>query len=206
MLMTKVKNNKNIELTCSIGDMEKEWRESLPRLTDKEWLEIFPEAKNTIRQKTADFKKLKGQLFNLIGKKMAWIKKNVSPENQWFWRELIKAIDAKELLKVEKDLLRFRRMVSETNEADRRNWVGEKEINMALAVPIETLISQPLIKRGHTLVGLCPLHDEKTPSFHVYPETNSCWCYGCNQGGNTINLMMLLHGYSFQEAVRSLIN
>lgn len=40
-----------------------------------------------------------------------------------------------------------------------------------------------LKRRGRTQVGLCPFHNEKTPSFVVYPETQSFYCFGCGAGG-----------------------
>ncbi len=43
---------------------------------------------------------------------------------------------------------------------------------------------------GQNLTARCPLpgHDDKTPSFYVYPETGSCWCFGCLRGGDVVNL------------------
>ena len=51
---------------------------------------------------------------------------------------------------------------------------------------IETAISQyvNLKRRGKNLVGLCPFHSEKTPSFTVYPENGSFYCFGCGVGGD----------------------
>ena len=42
-----------------------------------------------------------------------------------------------------------------------------------------------LKRRGKTLLGLCPFHNEKTPSFNIYPENNSFYCFGCNKGGRS---------------------
>ena len=51
---------------------------------------------------------------------------------------------------------------------------------------IETTISQyvNLKRRGKNLIGLCPFHSEKTPSFTVYPESASFYCFGCGAGGD----------------------
>ena len=43
-----------------------------------------------------------------------------------------------------------------------------------------------LKKRGNTYVGLCPFHNEKTPSFTVYPATQSFYCFGCGAGGDAV--------------------
>ena len=58
-------------------------------------------------------------------------------------------------------------------------------------IDIETVISSHvnLKRRGKTLVGLCPFHNEKTPSFTVYPESRSFYCFGCGAGGDAITFV-----------------
>ncbi|MCM1364088.1 MAG: DNA primase [Faecalibacterium sp.] len=71
---------------------------------------------------------------------------------------------------------------------------------------IEQLISGyvPLKRRGKNLVGLCPFHNEKTPSFTVYPETQSYYCFGCGAGGEAINFIRRIENLDYIEAVRFL--
>ncbi len=52
--------------------------------------------------------------------------------------------------------------------------------------------------------GLCPLHQEDMPSFTVYPETGSFFCFGCDEGGDIFDLVMLKENISFPEAVEKL--
>ena len=56
---------------------------------------------------------------------------------------------------------------------------------------IEELIGQyvHLRRRGRTLTGLCPFHNEKTPSFTVYPDTQSFYCFGCGAAGDAITFV-----------------
>lgn len=61
-----------------------------------------------------------------------------------------------------------------------------------------------LRKRGKTYTGLCPFHNEKTPSFVVYPETQSFYCFGCGAGGSTINFIMRYKNLEYIEAVKEL--
>ena len=61
-----------------------------------------------------------------------------------------------------------------------------------------------LRRRGKNLVGLCPFHNEKTPSFCVYPENNSFYCFGCNKGGDIISFIMGVENLDFAEAVKFL--
>jgi hypothetical protein len=182
-----------------LDDLEQEWRQSLPRYTDKELLEIFPEAKNVVREKIKKLEEIQTKLSNSIKEKLAIIKYRIADEfTQWFWREWVKATDGERLLEVEKRLDDLKWSLRNKPLAGR---ITDEQIRQALSVPIERLISQPLRRRGKTFVSLCPFHKEQHASFHIYPETNTCWCYGCNQGGNTINLVRLLHGFSFKEAI-----
>jgi DNA primase len=61
-----------------------------------------------------------------------------------------------------------------------------------------------LKRSGRGWVGLCPFHQEKTPSFHVNPERGFFHCFGCNAGGNAFTFLMRISGLTFPEAVRSL--
>ncbi len=58
--------------------------------------------------------------------------------------------------------------------------------------------------RGRMMVGLCPFHQEKTPSFTVYPETQHYHCYGCKQSGDVFSFLMEREGISFREAMETL--
>ncbi len=61
-----------------------------------------------------------------------------------------------------------------------------------------------LRKRGNDLVGLCPFHGEKTPSFHVHPDRGFFKCFGCGKGGDVIKFAQELEGLPFPEAARLL--
>ena len=70
---------------------------------------------------------------------------------------------------------------------------------------IESVISSSITlkRRGKTLVGLCPFHNEKTPSFTVYPESNSFYCFGCGTGGDVISFVRRMENLDYIEAVKS---
>ncbi len=71
---------------------------------------------------------------------------------------------------------------------------------------IENAISQyvNLKRRGKNLVGLCPFHSEKTPSFTVYPENGSFYCFGCGVGGDVITFTGLIENLDYIESVKLL--
>jgi len=82
----------------------------------------------------------------------------------------------------------------------------EKIEEIRSANDIVDVISQHvrLKKRGKNFVGLCPFHQEKTPSFTVSSEKQVYHCFGCTKGGNVITFVMEFEKVSFTEAVRSL--
>lgn len=71
---------------------------------------------------------------------------------------------------------------------------------------IESVVSGyvPLKKRGNNLIGLCPFHNEKTPSFTLYPENGSFYCFGCGAGGDVITFIMKAENLDYMDAVRFL--
>lgn len=71
-----------------------------------------------------------------------------------------------------------------------------------VAVVSDTIPS--LKKRGRRFVGLCPFHQEKTPSFHVNPDTGLYHCFGCKESGDAFRYLERLEGFTFIEAVRAL--
>ena len=61
-----------------------------------------------------------------------------------------------------------------------------------------------LKRRGRNLVGLCPFHGEKTPSFNIYTENGSFYCFGCGTGGDVITFVMKIENLDYLEAVKFL--
>lgn len=61
-----------------------------------------------------------------------------------------------------------------------------------------------LKRSGRSWKGLCPFHDEKTPSFHVTPDLGIYKCFGCGESGDVFNFVMEMEGVGFTEALRSL--
>lgn len=75
--------------------------------------------------------------------------------------------------------------------------------NIMQAVDITDVIGEKvqLKKQGKDYIGLCPFHEEKTPSFSVSPDKQLYYCFGCQAGGNMITFVMETEGLSFHEAV-----
>jgi len=85
---------------------------------------------------------------------------------------------------------------------DSRNIADEIKAKL----PIEEVVSSyvPLKKMGRIFKGLCPFHNEKTPSFTVNPERGIYKCFGCGEGGDMFDFVMKIEGLTFPEALRLL--
>ncbi len=82
----------------------------------------------------------------------------------------------------------------------------EVKLRVKEATDIVALIESyiPLRARGRMLVALCPFHQEKSPSFTVYPETQHFHCYGCKKSGDVFTFVMEREGLGFREALERL--
>lgn len=85
-------------------------------------------------------------------------------------------------------------------------WNQEAIEEIRRRVDIVEVISEyvELRRQGRNLIGLCPFHQEKTPSFSVHPEGQFFHCFGCGVGGDVFRFVQLREGLTFPEAVRRL--
>jgi DNA primase len=72
--------------------------------------------------------------------------------------------------------------------------------------PIEDVVSSyvTLKRAGSNMVGCCPFHSERTPSFTVFSSTQSCHCFGCGQGGDVINFIRKIENLDYPSAIEFL--
>lgn len=105
-------------------------------------------------------------------------------------------------------------------ETPRREWVPRRRLpdvagrirdddiaEVREKARIDDVVSQYVTLRragGGTLKGLCPFHDEKTPSFNVNPSRSFYHCFGCGEGGDVISFLMKVDGLTFTETVERL--
>lgn len=81
--------------------------------------------------------------------------------------------------------------------------ISEATISKVRNISIEEVLKPyvSLARRGTSLVGLCPFHSERTPSFTVSPKKGLYHCFGCNRGGDAISFIMEKENLSFMDAV-----
>ena len=98
---------------------------------------------------------------------------------------------------------RFLAFVCKENEL----MISERTVDNVFALArIEEVVEDyvTLRRSGSNFTGLCPFHDEKTPSFMVSPGKNIYKCFGCGRGGNPVNFVMEHEKFSFPEAIKQL--
>ena len=178
-----------------------------PKYSDKELLEIFPEAKEIIPEKIKEWetalkkdkRKLKDCLFLIY-------KQKIDELSVWFLEQVARLFLMPPILEANGHILKLKRMQSISSPSGERLGHWQEKVEKARQYPIAELARSKLDFRsnGKNLIVLCPFHNEKRPSFYVYPETNTFHCFGCQENGDVIKLTMHLHGVDFKEAVRML--
>ena len=194
----------NDEKIMMVAEYEKIRRESLPRLSEAEWLEIFPEAVDIIPTKIAEWSDRRRELERLLDGKIKLSKKNAQNEfDFWFCCEWFRLTILDEIFEAEKQIRRLKNLLPTGKTGSPATRLSDSLIEKARLVPVVNIAMQSLNlrKRGKNYFSLCPFHTEKTPSFCIYPETNSFVCFGCNQSGDVITYVMLINNFNFKEAV-----
>jgi hypothetical protein len=180
---------------------------TLPKFDETELLNLFPKAKHVLSSKIDDWKQeLRTSLDAMKSELVSIYKLTPSTTERWIRRELLKINYGEIINRIEQHLARLKRLQLRAKGKVCNGKINDEQIRLARSVPIENVINLKPTKHRKILSCLCPLHNEKRPSFFIYTDQNRCWCYGCNQGGDVISLVKLLYGYSFTEAVKYLTN
>lgn len=98
-------------------------------------------------------------------------------------------------------------VLTKTYSQEKERMIDQGTIDRILdAAQIMDVVSDfvTLRKRGVNYVGLCPFHDDKTPSFYVSPSKGLCKCFACGQGGNAVHFIMAHEQMTYPEALKYL--
>jgi len=192
------------KITKRVKDYEFPW------YTNQALLEIFPEAKKIVPEKIEETKDDIEKVKKTIREMLDRVKKK-SPKDLYFFETLVEYFLLPQLKEYERRLFGlygFSRYLGPKRKKRRKFIDFKEQIEMARKVPIAELARSRLDLKpsGRNFVALCPFHEEKTPSFYLYTETNSFVCFGCQEKGDVIKFKMLLDGLDFKEAVNELNN
>lgn len=191
-------------------ELEKEYKKSVKTLNNTEIIKLFlPEAKDTMKIKIKELKDQKEEIERKIKDKLDYVNKNISDEfTIWFAKHWISVEFGGMVIDIETNISRLNRMLSLcSNKKPKKGQITDKDIEQAKSIPIMEIIERYLTlkKVGKNYSALCPFHNEKHPSFIVFPESNRFHCFSCQKTGDGIAFVELMDNCNFIQAIKSLI-
>lgn len=182
--------------SIELRKLEKEWKRSSPRFTDREWLAIFPEAELYLKKRLKMLKKevkiiapeIKEYLMNIYSKGIE------DKFTIWFAEEIVSVWKGNTLNKLNNEILKLQLLLNPERNTSSR--IADSMIKKARQYPFKDLI------KTKNNFALCPFHPDKRPSFHI--RDNQGHCFGCNWHGDTIQFLIDRDGLNFQEAIKYL--
>lgn len=196
-----------IEEMFWLKELEKSWKKTLPKPHDLIWIEIFPEVKEIIPQKIQEWQEQYDQISNNIRHKLSDLNKIAKNDfSYWFFREWIKINEGAQLVEAKKQIKRLNWLITDKTKFNNSS-INQDDIQRAKEISLVDIAEADirLRKSGKTYSGLCPFHQEKSPSFYIYPESNTFICFGCQKKGDVITYLMATKNLTFLDAVRWLL-
>ena len=202
-------NNEHEQLQDYLDEVEKQWRGSQSRFTDEFLLETFPEVLEDIPAMLEELSQKRSALMSDIVERLEPYTGR-SDIDSMFARECVKHFLVVELLRLEGSITFLERLVHHNDPAPSKysSHFAPDEIQRARDMSIidvaERLIGE-LRKMGKSFLARCPFHEEKTPSFHLYADSNRFHCFGCASSGDVIDLVQKILGLSFPQTISYLL-
>ncbi len=172
------------------------------RPTPKELVEIFKPDKECIKHNLGLWKKRRDEILFVVKQELRRI--YAATEDEWS-REVgqmwVRALMLNELKETERQIFQLNRVMRQSqNPSDLGEIKWEERIQRVREIEIENLLEEPIRKAGRLKVALCPLHEEKTPSFTLFPD-GKFKCFGCGEFGDVISFLMKREQMSFKEII-----
>lgn len=188
------------EIQIEILEPEKShWLATQWKPNYQELLEIFPNAKSIIKQIIKADKEKISELRE--AQRNFWNRRGRDYKERWWWECWDEVFYQQEIERLLKRIKKYGFLIEPGSAR-----AGGDQKEAAKKIPVELLYGNQLRKSGGKLIGLCPLHSEKTPSFVIYSETNSFYCFSEAIGGDSITFIMKRDNLSFNEAIKKILN
>src|SRR3989344_560933 len=178
-----------------VEELEKEWtQEQWQSWSERQWLEAFPEAKESI---PVIFKEWEEAALDALCKciqRRREIRRGTEDDfSQWFWLEWSKWNEGKEFLDACTQLDRLSQVIDSPGTLKHNHERFSGALDRARDADIVEIASKhlpQLRQSGKIICSKCPFHEERNPSFFLYPETSTYHCFGCQANGDAIDLLM----------------
>lgn len=165
-------------------------------------LTIFPEARASyLLPKMRELESAVAEMENAATKKL---ERSKHIADGWFIRELTKATKIASLVDLKRQLQRLRRYLPQPQSKGHLNQDRIERAKKYPIVEIAEVYIQNIKRCGRAWRSLCPYHDERTPSFYLYPDTSTFHCFGYQEHGDVIALTQKLLSVGFIEAAKYL--
>ncbi|MCX6734509.1 MAG: CHC2 zinc finger domain-containing protein [Candidatus Peregrinibacteria bacterium] len=204
-------NNLSEETIDYLQEFEEKWRKSRHRFSETELLDVFGDSIEEICiDKIKELKDLRNELILEI-KRLGQEVDGCDDFKVMMRRECIIHFMIKPLQEIERKIYYFERLKAKKTVKLKahKGQLKDADIERARNVPIvdvaETHLGQ-LRKTGKSYVTRCPFHQDNSPSFNLYTESNRFYCFGCNATGDVITFVQKLLNHDFKSAVLYLLN
>jgi hypothetical protein len=179
-----------------------EYKPELPK--NQEWLEVFPEAREYVENRLTRYRALRGWLEKQKKEILELLAmRDLGEEEEAFYLFLIKVYIGFPLIWVNREIRRLERYLPEKRTCkSSEKFLDVEEIKKRVDI-VEVVSDYVDLKRtGKVYMGRCPFHDDRKPSFAVYPDGYKC--FGCGASGDVIDFIMQIRNCDFKEALEIL--
>lgn len=189
-----------------IDDLERQWRENLRETipsTEAGWLEIFPDARPIVEEKIKEWQDVARVARLQIKETLRVIAEKSEKKDRWYWNGILKYTfqPVRDLALANSRIASLKWLLPQKNDNRRAAWqFALEQARRQEIVHVAESYGLRLRKTGNTYQALCPLHSERTPSFHIYPPSRFV-CFGCDEKGDVITFVQAMSNCTFKEAV-----
>ena len=179
--------------------------------TDKELADLFHDGLDEVLAiKIPEVKEIIKDMETDISKKLKVIEDTDTDDfTKWFCREIVGMKLLPKVLPYDSELFQLSKYAQILNPTTGKHISNFQErLAIARSREIVDVVSRyvELRQSGERFSGLCPFHEDRKPSFTVYPQQGRYFCYGCQKSGDVINFIQEIQNVEFKDAVNFLQN
>ena len=184
----------------TMGELEQAFQVDKHNNSDKEWLQIFPEAEeyliSRLVEKQMEYKNLRIEIKRDLLRIYKTVKNELSVE---FYEGVLEFFKGKKLNQLSKEIRKIKWALNQEKEMGGENRISDDMIQRARDYPLDQLIEFNRARKA-----LCVFHNEKNPSMSLNPKTNRIKCFACGINLDPIGYVMETQKISFIDAVKYL--